>query len=43
VAVSGDYAYVADGHDGLYILQNKLITGISDNKLTRLVTFLLGT
>jgi len=28
VYVSGSYAYVADGDDGLYIIRNDLITGI---------------
>ncbi|HED38767.1 MAG TPA: T9SS type A sorting domain-containing protein, partial [Ignavibacteria bacterium] len=33
VYVSGNYAYVADGGDGLYILHNDLITGVNDDKV----------
>jgi len=42
VYVSGNYAYVADGDDGLYILRNDLITGVNNNKGEIPTNFVLG-
>jgi hypothetical protein len=41
VAVSGNYAYLADGDDGLYIIQNDLLVGIEDHSSPVALNFTL--